>query len=70
MLVIVNNLNKIKKYEKTKARERYKALYLSTIAHDLRTPLNAISSVNIVLLDRFKDNQEVEGILKISQCSV
>ena len=45
-LVLIQNITKIRKFEKYQARKKFEVIYFGSVAHDLRTPVNTCLQVN------------------------
>ena len=54
---MLSDITALKNFEKQKLTEKYKALYLQSLAHDLRTPLNTIICMNEHMMEVYEDNK-------------
>lgn len=46
VLLIFQDVTKLKKFQKQKQSQLYKTVYFASIAHDLRTPLGTVMAIN------------------------
>ena len=58
-LVTVSDITELQNFEKQKLVEKFKTLYLQSLAHDLRTPLNTIMAMNEHLMQYYKEDKMV-----------
>ena len=56
-IVSVSDITQLKKFEKVS--DRFKNLYLRSMAHDLRTPLNTIININEHLMVTYKNEKMI-----------
>ena len=40
VLILMNDVSEIRKYEKLTQKKRFEVIYFASVAHDLRTPVN------------------------------
>ena len=56
----------MKKFEEQRVADKFKSMYLQSIAHDLRTPLNTIMSMNEHVMSYYKNDLMVQSTMKLS----
>jgi len=55
-LISIGNVTKVQKFEKQRVADKFKTMYLQSIAHDLKTPLNTIMSMNEHIMSYYKND--------------
>ena len=68
-LISVSDITDLQKFEKTKLVEKFKTMYLQSLAHDLRTPLNTIINMNEHLMNYRHKDKMVQSTMKLSVSS-
>lgn len=65
-VISIVDVTNVQIFEKQRVADKFKSMYLKSIAHDLRTPLNTIMSMNEHVMSYYKDDRMVQSTMKLS----
>ena len=55
----MSDVTNVQKFEQQRVADKFKTMYLQSIAHDLRTPLNTIMAMNEHVMNYYKNDKMV-----------
>jgi K+-sensing histidine kinase KdpD len=46
VLILLQDITKVRKFERAKWKDKFKKIYFASVAHDIKTPINNVIGVN------------------------